>query len=71
MPDCCVLYTAQHQNAAIATFDDKLAARAADLGLTLVNQPVTVTLTRTTCYGRTYVPATMGGVRVDGPAGCR
>ena len=35
MPDCCVLYSAEQHNAAIATFDDKLAARAADLGLTV------------------------------------
>jgi predicted nucleic acid-binding protein len=33
MPDCCVLYTAEHHSAQIATFDDQLAARAADLGL--------------------------------------
>jgi predicted nucleic acid-binding protein len=33
MPDCCVLYTAEHHDAAIATFDEKLAARATDLGL--------------------------------------
>jgi len=35
MPDCCVLYTAEHHNAAIATFDHDLAARATDLGLTV------------------------------------
>ena len=35
MPDCCVLYSAQQHNAAIATFDDKLAARATELGLTV------------------------------------
>ena len=35
MPDCCVLYAAEQHSAAIATFDDKLAARAADLGLTV------------------------------------
>jgi predicted nucleic acid-binding protein len=35
MPDCCVLYSAEQHNAAIATFDDKLAARAAELGLTV------------------------------------
>jgi predicted nucleic acid-binding protein len=34
-PDCCVLYTAEHHQAEIATFDDQLAARAADLGLTV------------------------------------
>jgi predicted nucleic acid-binding protein len=33
MPDCCVLYTAEQHSAAIATFDDRLAARASDLGL--------------------------------------
>jgi predicted nucleic acid-binding protein len=35
MPDCCVLYSAEQHNATIATLDDKLAARAADLGLTV------------------------------------
>jgi len=35
MPDCCVLYTAQQHSAAIATFDDRLAARASELGLTV------------------------------------
>jgi predicted nucleic acid-binding protein len=40
MPDCCVLYSAEQHNAAAATFDDKLAARAADLGLTVAtSQP--------------------------------
>ncbi len=40
MPDCCVLYSAEQHNAAIATFDDKLAARAAHLGLTVAtSQP--------------------------------
>jgi predicted nucleic acid-binding protein len=40
MPDCCVLYSAEQHSAAIATFDDKLAARAADLGLTVAtSQP--------------------------------
>ncbi len=38
MPDCCVLYTAEQHGAAVGTFDDKLAARAADLGLTIANQ---------------------------------
>jgi predicted nucleic acid-binding protein len=33
MPDCCVLYTAEHHRAELATFDDQLAARAGDLGL--------------------------------------
>lgn len=33
MPDCCVLYTAEHYDAALATVDDKLAAHAVDLGL--------------------------------------
>jgi predicted nucleic acid-binding protein len=33
MPDCCVPYTADQHRAQIATFDDQLAARAADLGL--------------------------------------
>ncbi len=35
MPDCCVLYSAQQHNAAIATFDGKLSARATELGLTV------------------------------------
>ena len=35
MPDCCVLYTAERHSAAIATFDDTLAARARDLGLSV------------------------------------
>ncbi len=41
MPDCCVLYTAEQHSAAIATFDDRLAARASDLGLSIAssNQP--------------------------------
>jgi rRNA-processing protein FCF1 len=38
MPDCCVLYTAEHHDASIATFDEKLAARAVELGL-FVAQP--------------------------------
>lgn len=36
MPDCCVLYSAEQHGAAIATFDDRLAARATDLGITAV-----------------------------------
>jgi predicted nucleic acid-binding protein len=35
MPDCCVLYTAVRHNAAIATFDDTLAKRAKNIGLTV------------------------------------
>lgn len=35
LPDCCVLYTAERHNAAIATFDDTLANRAANIGLTV------------------------------------
>jgi predicted nucleic acid-binding protein len=35
MPDCCVIYAAEQRDATIATLDDKLAARAADLGLTV------------------------------------
>jgi hypothetical protein len=35
MPGCWVLYTAEQHQAEIATFDDQLAARAADLGLTV------------------------------------
>lgn len=51
MPDCCVLFTAEHHAGAIATFDDKLAVRAAELGVpiarrhgtgpTLFTEPVT------------------------------
>jgi predicted nucleic acid-binding protein len=37
MPDCCVLHTAAHHSAAIATFDDKLAARARDIGIAVVD----------------------------------
>ena len=36
MPDCCVIYTAEQYDAAIATFDGKLAGRAVDLGLSVV-----------------------------------
>ena len=35
MPDCCVLFTAQHHSAAVATFDKRLAAGAVDLGLSV------------------------------------
>jgi predicted nucleic acid-binding protein len=35
LPDCCVLYTAIRHNATIATFDDTLAARANDIGVTV------------------------------------
>lgn len=35
MPDCCILYTAEHHGAAIATFDEKLADRAIELGLSI------------------------------------
>lgn len=35
LPDCCVLYTAIRHNATIATFDDTLAERANDIGLTV------------------------------------
>lgn len=35
MPDCCVLLSAEQHHATIATFDDRLAARASDLGLTV------------------------------------
>lgn len=37
MPDCCVLYSAEYHSAAIATFDDELAARAGELGVAVVN----------------------------------
>jgi predicted nucleic acid-binding protein len=36
MPDCCVLYSAEQHGADIATFDDRLAAQATDLGITVV-----------------------------------
>ncbi|KZS74444.1 twitching motility protein PilT [Mycobacterium kansasii] len=40
MPDCVVLYSAEQHNAALATFDEKLACRAADLGLVVAtSQP--------------------------------
>ncbi len=35
LPDCCVLYTAARHHAALATFDETLATRAADIGLTV------------------------------------
>jgi predicted nucleic acid-binding protein len=35
LPDCCVLLTAERHNAAVATFDEVLAKRAADIGLTV------------------------------------
>jgi predicted nucleic acid-binding protein len=35
LPDCCVLYTAERHSAALATFDDTLANRAATIGLTV------------------------------------
>jgi predicted nucleic acid-binding protein len=43
MPDCCVLYTAEQYGAAIATFDEKLADHAADLGLSVTTNPGRVT----------------------------
>jgi toxin FitB len=39
MPDCCVLYTAEHHGAALATFDERLASRATDLGLAVARRP--------------------------------
>ena len=35
MPDCCVLYAAQECGADIATFDERLAHSARDLGFTV------------------------------------
>ena len=35
LPDCCVLYAAQTANAALATFDDRLAAAATHHNLTV------------------------------------
>lgn len=37
MPDCCVLYTAERHAASIATFDQKLAVRAEEIGITVIN----------------------------------
>jgi predicted nucleic acid-binding protein len=39
LPDCCVLHAAERQNAAIATFDETLAHRAVNIGLTLAATP--------------------------------
>jgi predicted nucleic acid-binding protein len=36
LPDCCVLAAAQATTAALATFDERLAAAARDLGITVV-----------------------------------
>lgn len=36
MPDCCVIDVAQQRHAAVATFDDRLARAARDLGLDVV-----------------------------------
>ncbi|MDQ6522268.1 type II toxin-antitoxin system VapC family toxin [Nocardioides sp. LHD-245] len=36
MPDCCVLLTAQHARAAVATFDRRLRAAARSLGLAVL-----------------------------------
>lgn len=33
LPDCCVLLCAQHERASLLTFDERLAKRAADLGV--------------------------------------
>ncbi|MCK0175876.1 PIN domain-containing protein [Mycolicibacterium sp. F2034L] len=38
MPGCCVLYTAEHHGASIATFDDSLAARAIEIGVPVAGQ---------------------------------
>ena len=35
LPDCCVLFAAERQHAAIATFDATLAKRATNMGLTI------------------------------------
>ncbi len=35
LPDCCVLLAAETTNAFVATFDNRLAAAATDLGLTV------------------------------------
>ena len=37
LPDCCVLLAAETAQASIATFDDRLATSAADLGLEVRN----------------------------------
>lgn len=39
MPDCCVLLTAEQTSARVATFDERLAAVTASLGLELVGLP--------------------------------
>ena len=41
MPDCCVLYTAEQHGASIATFDEKLATRADELGLAVAQAEAT------------------------------
>jgi len=38
MPDCCVLYAAEQQGAALATFDATLAARASALGVAVAGR---------------------------------
>lgn len=35
LPDCCVLLAAETVNAAVATFDDRLATSATDLGIAI------------------------------------
>lgn len=78
MPDCCVLYTAEHHDAAIATFDERLAARAVDLGLSVARshtksdrftQPVTgpdlkAGRIRIPAASKPALPDTAGTVRV-------
>lgn len=34
-PDCCVLFTAEHHDAAVATFDERLASRAIEAGFSV------------------------------------
>lgn len=38
MPDCCVLLAAEQQDAAVATFDDRLAAAARERGLAVCDR---------------------------------
>ena len=35
MPDCCVLFSAEWHDAAVATFDERLAVRAVEIGLSV------------------------------------
>jgi predicted nucleic acid-binding protein len=75
MPDCCVIYTAEHHGASIATFDEKLAAGARELGVGIVRAtPEFVTQTVTgpdLAAGRIRVPAGTKPALPDRPATIR